>query len=630
MTGRRKVARRYLIQKHDASRLHYDFRLELDGVLKSWAVPKGPSLDPDVKSLAVHVEDHPIEYGSFEGTIPEGEYGGGTVMLWDRGTWEPEGDAAESYRKGKLVFRLDGERLKGGWALIRMGGKAGADGKNWLLKKLDDDEAKPGDDHDVLTRFAKSVASGRTMEQIAGNTKPPTIPSAKPRRPKKSSTAERPDRKVRQPERKRSGDASGLDGPRRAAMPAKIAPELPLLVEEAPQGRDWLYELKLDGYRMICFVKKGKASLDTRRGNDWTDRFPTIARAVEDLQLENAILDGEIVVLNPDGTSDFQALQNSLRHGDHDQIVYFVFDLLYYRGDDLREVALVERKKLLSQLIGPERPSAVIRYNDHIAGQGAEILSSACGHGLEGVVAKRADSHYVEGRTSEWVKVKCLKRQEFVIGGWTEPAGGRQSLGALLVGYYRTRSELVYAGRVGTGFTQQSLRDVHKLLTAVEQKQSPFRDRPTGVAARGVIHWAKPKLVAEVAFGAWTGDGMLRHASFQGIREDKDPHDITIELPEARAPETTDTPAQRASEGTSGMARGTKAAPQIVGASRARLGRNPSLARRAGPGTTVARIVPITPAAPTIAIRGEKPCPRLERLIQRQRRMQGMCSPASG
>jgi bifunctional non-homologous end joining protein LigD len=521
----------YLIQKHDASRLHYDFRLELDGVLKSWAVPKGPSLDPAKKSLAVHVEDHPLEYGSFEGVIPQGEYGGGTVMLWDRGTWESEGDAAESYQRGKLVFRLNGERLKGRWALIRMGGKAGQDGKNWLLKKIDDEEVRSGDDNRILSRMSTSVATGRTMEQIAGNTKPAKKALTKTQRPKKSSASERPDHFIRKRSALSPHDPSKLAGARRSAMPTKIAPELPTLVEKVPQGAEWLHELKLDGYRMIGFVREHKASLFTRRGHDWTHRFPTIAAALLELAVGNAIFDGEIVMLRPDGTSDFQALQNVMRRGNDTPIVYYIFDLLYLHGHDLRQVPLIERKKLLFQLIARGEHVRAIRYSDHILGEGPQVFTSACHHGLEGIVAKRADSHYVERRTADWVKVKCLLRQEFVIGGWTNPGGGREALGALLVGYYRTPSDFVYCGRVGTGFTQQSLRDLYKLLKPHEQKTSPFAQPPAGVAARGVIHWVKPKVAAEVVFAEWTDDGLLRHASFQGIREDKDPTEITREVP---------------------------------------------------------------------------------------------------
>ena len=476
--------RQYLIQKHDASHLHYDFRLELDGVLKSWAVPKGPSLDPGKKALAVHVEDHPLEYGSFEGVIPRGEYGGGTVMLWDRGTWEPDGDAAESYQRGKLVFELKGERLKGRWALIRMGGKAGQDGKNWLLKKVDDDESQKDGDDNILSRMTTSIATGRTMDQIAANAKPANKPSAKTRRPTKRSKSPKPADRLQKPRGSRSLEASALKGSVRAAMPRKVAPELPTLVEQVPQGSEWIYELKLDGYRIISFVRDGKATLYTRRGLDWTHRFPAVATALEKLDSGNLILDGEVVVLRSDGTSDFQALQNVMRHGDDGAIVYFVFDLLYCRGHDLRKVALKERKRLLAQLLDQPKHSPAIRFNDHISGDGEQVFSIACHHGLEGIVAKRTDSRYIEKRTADWVKVKCMKRQEFVIGGWTRPGGDRESLGALLVGYYRNASELVYAGRVGTGFTQQSLGDLHKMLEPLEQKRSPFRQPPAGTAAR--------------------------------------------------------------------------------------------------------------------------------------------------
>ena len=439
--------------------LHYDLRLELGGVLKSWAVPKGPSLDPRVKSLAVHVEDHPIEYGSFEGVIPQGQYGGGTVMLWDRGTWEHDGDAAESYEKGKLVFRLAGERLKGRWALIRMGGKAGQNGKNWLLKKLEDDEARSAGDQDVL-KNETSVATGHTMEEIANNKQVPSARRGKAdQNPGSTSGSRRPDTPVSKPASARKVDPSRLSGARRSPLPARIAPELPSLVDKLPEDEAWLYELKLDGYRMICVVRDGTVALLTRRGNNWTHRFPTIARGIEMLGLESAIVDGEVVVLRKDGSTDFQALQNLLRQGNDHQLVYFVFDLLYYRCHDLRSHCL-ERKEMLSRIFAGAGDPGTIRYNDHIVGHGDQVFFGACGHGLEGIVAKRADSQYTEGRTADWVKIKCLKRQEFVVGGWTEPAGSRNALGALLVGYYRKHSELIYCGRVGTGFSHLSLREL--------------------------------------------------------------------------------------------------------------------------------------------------------------------------
>ncbi len=298
-----------------------------------------------------------------------------------------------------------------------------------------------------------------------------------------------------------------------------------------PQGEGWLHELKLDGYRIVAIVRDGKAALFTRRGHDWTERFPSIATALEAAGLDDLVVDGEVVVLRRDGTSDFQALQNVMRQGDHASLVFFVFDLMYYHGYDLRSVALIERKKLLARVLDAGRHTPMIRFNDHILGEGKQVLSIACRSGLEGIVAKRADSRYVERRTTDWVKIKCLKRQEFVIGGWTDPGGGRESLGALLLGYYNASSQLVYCGRVGTGFTEQSLRDLQQRLAPLATGKTPFKTRPTGVAARGVIHWVEPRVVAEVAFAAWTDDGLLRHASFQGIREDKAPTDITREVP---------------------------------------------------------------------------------------------------
>jgi bifunctional non-homologous end joining protein LigD len=514
--------RSYLIQKHAASRLHYDFRLELDGVLLSWAVPKGPSLDPAKKCLAVHVEDHPLEYGSFEGTIPKGEYGGGTVMLWDRGTWEPEGDAAANYRRGKLIFQLHGERLKGGWVLLRMRNKGNDDGKNWLLKKLDDGEARPDDD--ITAELTTSVATGRSMDQIADEAKPA-------KQPKPTEPTERADLKIRKQSSTVAQSSVPAQRIRRAAMPSLIAPELPTLVEKIPAGPEWLLELKLDGYRLMGSVRKNKTALLTRRGHDWTPRFPTVAAALSELEDGDMIVDGEVVVLKPDGTSDFQALQNVIRQKDYDRLVYFVFDLLYHRGKDLRRVPLIERKLLLRRLLDDKNRSPVIRYSDHLSGDPDEVLSLACRHGLEGIVAKRADSPYEEGRTTDWVKVKCKKRQEFVVGGWTDPGGSRDSLGALLVGYFRGHSQLVYCGRVGTGYTESSLRELHARLRPLARGSSPFQEPPSGVAARGVIHWVKPQLVVEVEFAAWTDDAILRHASFQGIREDKPAHEIGRETP---------------------------------------------------------------------------------------------------
>jgi bifunctional non-homologous end joining protein LigD len=522
---------RYVIQKHAASRLHYDFRLELEGVLKSWAVPKGPSLDPARRVLAVQVEDHPIEYGSFEGTIPAGEYGGGTVMLWDRGTWEPEGDPVASYRGGKLVFRLDGERLKGRWALVRMSGKAGEDGKNWLLKKLDDVEARSIGAYDVLQEMTTSVASGRTMDEIAGGAETPATPTGKTGRRPRQRSGGAPDRLVRQS--RRAGtviDPKSIKGALRTEMPASIAPQLATLVHQVPEGKEWLFELKLDGYRMIAYVRSGKVSLITRRGNDWTQRFSTIAAALEELALGDAILDGEIVVLDPSGVANFQALQNQLNRGSENRLCYFVFDLIYYGGFDLRRVRLIDRKRLLARLLQRRALSHVIRYCDHISGPGDRILAIACAERAEGIIAKRVDSLYGGRRSLDWVKVKCLKRQEFVIVGWTEPAGSRKSLGALLLAYYRDGSDLTYCGRVGTGFTSQSLRELRRRLSELARPRPPFPHRQIG-SSSDEVHWVEPQLIAEVEFSEWTSDGLLRHASFKGLREDKSLREVTRELP---------------------------------------------------------------------------------------------------
>jgi bifunctional non-homologous end joining protein LigD len=544
----KRAGAQFVVQKHAASRLHYDFRLELDGVLKSWAVPKGPSLDPRVKALAVHVEDHPLEYASFEGTIPKGEYGGGSVIVWDRGTWEPEGDARRDYATGKLTFQLRGEKLRGGWTLIRMHGKAGADGKNWLLIKHDDSAAS---DESITEKRPESVISGKTVEEI-GDSHDESAGGAKKATKKRATT--RLARRTREP--RTSGDRktkntprassrgtarfkslpTELPGARRAKLPAELSPELATLVDEAPRGGGWVYELKFDGYRLLAYVQNGRVTLRTRAGNDWTDRFPSIAEAIAALGIESGILDGEIVVLAQDGTSDFQALQNVMSAGRDDQLVYFVFDLPYFDGYDLTSVPLLERKAVLKRLLGSEaKKLGAIRYSDHLDADGATVLAHACKGSVEGLVGKQADSPYEQRRTRDWIKLKCKKRQEFVIGGWTDPGGARQGLGALLLGYYDNEKKLHYCGKVGTGFTARTLNELHRKLAphrAREPAFSNFPGRPSAVH----LHWVRPKLVAEVEFGSWTNDGILRHAAFLGLREDKNPTDVKREV--AVAPPT--------------------------------------------------------------------------------------------
>jgi bifunctional non-homologous end joining protein LigD len=523
--------RQFVIQKHDASRLHYDFRLELGGTLKSWAVPKGPSLDPDVKSLAVQVEDHPLEYAGFEGVIPQGQYGGGTVMVWDRGAWEPEGDPAKGYRQGKLKFRLAGEKLHGGWSLVRMGGRPGEDGKNWLLIKHRDDDARPTKNYDVLKRKPASVLSGRDLDEIAADadrawesdgkaTRGKTTAEGKGRGKKRTKT---------RAEAERKWDVAGIKEATKARQPSEFKPQLATPATDVPVGDRWLHELKFDGYRILAFVRHGRVRLVTRRGNDWTLRFPSVAQAVAELPIDQAIFDGEVVALSDQGISEFQRLQNVLKRGDESSLVYYVFDLPHYEGYDLTNSRLLDRKELLARIVlsGNRRNDGVLRYSDHVQGEGETVLRQACRGAMEGIMSKRIDSPYVQARSPAWLKVKCTQRQEFVIGGYTAPSGARVGFGALLVGYYRD-GELMYCGRVGTGFTAQSLRELTKELKARRLGDSPFA-KPLAASQRRGVTWVRPELVAEVEFAEWTDEGLLRQPSFQGLREDKLPKQVTRE-----------------------------------------------------------------------------------------------------
>ena len=530
--------KQFVIQKHAARRLHYDFRLELDGVLKSWAVPKGPSLDPQVKALAVEVEDHPLEYADFEGVIPEGQYGGGTVMVWDRGTWQPTGDANQGLRKGKLDFQLDGERLHGRWTLVRMHRQPGDGNRNnWLLFKRDDAAARPESKLDVKARKTKSVVTGRTMKQIAAaedrvwDSDKPSSQEKHNGRPAKSSRKT----SVKKKPQKHDWNAGELTGAKPGPLPKLIRPQLATLVAQIPRGDEWLHELKFDGYRLLAWIDHGQVELRTRNGNDWTDRFPSIAEALRILAVGSAILDGEIVALDESGGTDFQRLQNWMQHGDDKSLVYYVFDLPYLDGCQLFDTPLVERKQVLARILETGFPSNAgqVRYSDHIQGQGRQVLQRACRSIMEGVVSKRSDSPYIQGRTKSWVKTKCLQRQEFVIGGYTQPSGSRTGFGSLLLGYYE-EGRLVYCGNVGTGFTHDSLRQIHRRLKALHSEASPF-DPPPGMPRRQRPTWVKPELVGEVEFSEWTEDGMLRHPSFQGLREDKPAREIKRERPTASA-----------------------------------------------------------------------------------------------
>ena len=512
----------FVVQKHAARRVHYDFRLELGGVLLSWAIPKGPSLDPGEKRLAVHVEDHPIEYGEFEGVIPEGQYGGGTVLLWDRGTWTPEGpDPEAAYRKGALKFRLDGEKLHGHWALVRMGGKAanqrpGEGRENWLLIKERDAVAAPGSDAALVHENPLSVATGRSIDAIAADRdrvwdsqNGAIVPD-----PAAASTMVARGRWQRPP------------GARKRAMPDAVTPQLATLIASPPEGDEWLHEIKYDGYRLLARIERGDVRLLTRNRLDWTAKFPALARALAELPVDSALIDGEVVALAPDGTTSFAELQNRLSSGDTSGLVFYAFDLLYRDGYDLSGATLEDRKAALAAIVPPQSTGAV-RYSDHQVGRGPDFLRHARRYALEGTIAKRRDRPYRAGRGADWLKIKCYKSDEFVVIGFTDPSGTRHGFGALLLGYYDPRGGLRYAGRCGTGFSDAVLADLHSRLVALERRQPPAV-LPKGVSRKGV-HWVEPRLVAEVRYAEWTADAILRHPSFQGLREDKSPQEVVYD-----------------------------------------------------------------------------------------------------
>jgi bifunctional non-homologous end joining protein LigD len=508
---KRKRGDSFVIQKHAASHLHYDFRLEADGVLKSWAVPKGPSLDPAIKRLAVEVEDHPLSYASFEGNIPEDQYGGGDVIVWDRGRWKPDGDVHKQLRSGRLRFTLDGEKLHGVWNLVRTQKRGGK--QHWLLFKARDDEARPEAEYDVTVARPESVISGHRL------------PGEEAKPDKRTRRAE----KSRHVSRVVKRSAQKLP-PGREPLPDFVQPQLATLVNEPPQGEHFLSEIKFDGYRALSRIerissKKPRAvTLHTRNGNDWTKKFTRIAKALAELPVDSAYLDGEVVVLGEEGASDFQALQNSFAAGAEAPLYYFVFDLLHLNGYDLRNEPLIRRKELLKALLD-QHPHERIRYSDHVVGDAATFLRDACSHGLEGIVCKNGQRPYVSGRTTDWQKVKCTNRQEFVIVGYSAPKGSRQHLGALLLGTYEADGALRYVGRVGTGFSHESLRELESQLVKLHTGTPPVVNPPR---ARDIT-WVSPKLVGEIQFGHLTHDKLLRQAVFFGLREDKRPKQVHIE-----------------------------------------------------------------------------------------------------
>jgi bifunctional non-homologous end joining protein LigD len=503
---------RYLIQKHAATRLHYDFRLELDGTLKSWAVTKGPSLDPQVKRLAVEVEDHPVSYGSFEGIIPKGQYGGGTVMLWDEGSWEPIGDPRKGLAKGKLEFKLHGKRLTGEWTLVRMHDREKDKGRhNWLLIKHRDDVAHEGDNDKLLNKNMTSVVSGRTMEKIAAA-------EDKVWQSNKTTQAVPEKRALEKPSAKKST----------SKLPTFKPPQLATLTDSMPQGKDWLHEIKFDGYRGLAYIQDGKVTMYTRTGQDWTHKFRTLANTLAKLPVKTAILDGEIVALNEKGASSFKTLQNILSEDGEGALQYYVFDLLYLDGKDLTDLPLIERKKQLQALLKSKSLKNRAFYSEHIAKSDEALLKKLCGMDMEGIISKRADAPYENRRSTAWLKTKCHKRQEFVIGGFTLPTHAERGIGALLIGYWE-KEKFIYAGKVGTGFDNETSLGLRKKLDKLLTKTSPFVTVPAD-GRRGAT-WVKPTFVCEVEFTEWTQDGRLRHPSFQGLREDKPAASITRDVP---------------------------------------------------------------------------------------------------
>ena len=584
----KKSGHRFVVQKHRATRLHYDFRLEMDGVLKSWAVPKGPSMDPADKRLAMQVEDHPVSYFDFEGTIPEGNYGAGTVMVWDLGTWEPlspqpvkgkyvagtEAEAAAMLQKGDLKFRLHGQRLKGDFALIHMRARRpGSKGTEWLLIKKHDEYAVEGYD---IEQYDSSVLSKRSMAEIAGDKDSAEWKSSRPasrgkvKAPWLAETLAKLDKKNKQTTKdtkagkvKKNGTNKSessrpsekpnparvtgasrvssapsaikdLEGAVRKPMPTAVHPTLATSFEKPFDDPEWLFEIKWDGYRAVSFIQDGKARLVSRNQNDLTGEFPELHELSKSITAKNAVLDGEIVVLDEQGRASFSLMQQrtGIRKGGrrtgarHElQIVYYLFDVIYLDGYDLRLVALEHRKQVLAQIIAP---SELVRYSDHFP-QGLALFEAAKQKGLEGILAKKRVSHYEERRSREWLKIKVTQTVDCAVGGYTDPEGSRQYFGSIVLGLYDEKGRLIHVGQAGTGFNQAMLKEIWQLLKALETNRSPFY----GHVDAAHVHWVKPELVAEIKFTEWThesaeGGMKLRAPVFLGLREDKDPKECTF------------------------------------------------------------------------------------------------------
>ena len=506
---RRGKALSFMVQKHDASRLHYDLRLELDGTLKSWAVTRGPSLDPADKRLAVRTEDHPLSYATFEGTIPRGQYGGGTVMLWDRGIWipHPDKDPRKTIEEGHLHFTLEGERMKGEWVMFRLKPRGKERGENWILKKVDDEYA--GSPTGLTEKYLSSIKTGRSMNEIAEGKKAPASSRRKP--------GSSPDPGLRRGDAKRRGGTS---------FPKFREPQKATLVDSVPSGAAWLHEMKYDGYRCLLAVAGGEARIYTRTGLDWTAKFPEIADAAVSIQCETALLDGEIVALDDKGSTGFSALQQAIGEGGRG-LTLFLFDALEIDGEKLDRLPNIERKQRLAALLGPGAPPFIL-YADHILGKGEQLFEAMCAAGQEGIVSKKADAPYRGARTKNWLKVKCTLRQELVIIGWVESDKKGRGFRSLLLAV-NEKGRLRYAGKVGTGFSMAVQHELRARLDRLAAKAAP-----AGVPraeARGA-HWVKPELVAEVAFAEFTSEGVVRHASFLGLRGDKPAGDVVEEKPQ--------------------------------------------------------------------------------------------------
>lgn len=524
----RRKGNRFVIQRHDARRLHFDLRLELNGVLKSWAVTRGPSLDPKDKRLSIHTEDHPLEYLSFEGVIPKGEYGGGTMIVWDHGTWVPEGDAEAGLAKGHLEFTLQGRRLQGRWHLIRMKGRGEEAKEPWLLVKGEDEQAVEANGAHLVESELTSLLTGQTNKELE---KGGVV--RKDHAARQAATGSAVKGAVKAAARV-TPKLPAISKAKKALLPVFVEPSLATLVDVAPSGPEWLHEIKFDGYRLQARIDGNTVKLLTRKGLDWTSKFRAIADALRATKLGSALIDGEVVVETEAGLSSFSALQEAISSGQSERMVFYAFDLLYLDGTSMAAAPLVERKTLLATLFEDAPEGGAIRFAEHIETEGGAMLRHACRLGLEGIVSKRKDQPYRSGRAHHWLKTKCTDRQELVVAGFMPSTTAAKAIGSLILGTYEN-GDLIHVGRAGTGFTEAVARDIYEKLVPLKRTTHPFREKPSALASRNA-RWVEPELVAEVELRGWTADGQVRHAAFKGLREDKDPREVVRETPERAQP----------------------------------------------------------------------------------------------